>query len=97
LLGLRHQGGAAYLTWRYDRSVGRAAGVAERIANVLRQLARGPERVVPCQDGAGAPARVVVHADPDGVLLSVSTSGPLRLSGRQAQRLAAALAASQAR
>lgn len=71
--------------------------MAQRIAKVLRQLARGPERVVPCRDRAGAPARVVVHADQEGVLLSVSTSGPLRLSGRQAQRLAAALAANQGR
>lgn len=70
--------------------------VSRRIAEVLRRVGIGPERVVACRDIAGGAARVVVCRDGDGVVLSVSSGGPLRLSAGQARRLGTVLAGAQA-
>jgi hypothetical protein len=55
---------------------------------VFWRLGIGAERVLVCRDVSGRAQRVVICPDADGVLLSVSAPGPLRLSARQARLLA---------
>ena len=75
-----------------DRS--RSSG---RVADVLRRIGIGAERAVACRDIAGGAARLVVCPDGDGVVVSVSSGGPLRLSAGQVRRLGTVLAAAQSR
>jgi len=63
---------------------------------VLRRIGLGRERAVACRDITGGTARLVVCPDDDGVVLSVSSPGTLRLTARQARRLGAVLNAAQA-
>ncbi len=64
---------------------------------MLHRVGIGAERAVACRDITGGAARLVVCPDGDGVVLSVSSGGPLRLSASQARRLGTVLAAARTR
>lgn len=68
-----------------------SSGRCPVVADVFRLLGVGSERVVACRDMSGHAARVVICARPDGVVLSASDGGPVRLTSRQAARLGAVL------